>query len=82
MSADGGRTVKIEGAINGQDLISELSRVCEKHGSKSEFARKSGIPVSAISDILSGRRAMNDTMANALGYVRPTFYVPARRSQL
>ncbi|WP_367159928.1 hypothetical protein ABUE34_12860 [Kozakia baliensis] len=72
------RTVTIEGVMSPDDIRKELSRRCEKRGAKSELARKAGISPSAISDVLSRRREVNEQIANAIGYMAPRFFMPVR----
>lgn len=73
-----GREITIAGAMTREDIKRELSRQCEKWGEKSALARRAGIPASLISDVISGRREVNEAIANALGYMVPAFFVPAK----
>jgi plasmid maintenance system antidote protein VapI len=76
-----GRTLTIEGAMTPEDIRRELSRRCEKRGQQGAFARRVGIPQSTISEVIANRRPVNAQIANALGFVVPAFFIPARGLQ-
>ena len=65
-------------SITGKHLQAELSQACERAGSRSAWARKHGIPVSVVSEILCGKRDASEAIANALGYFRVVRFVSAR----
>lgn len=77
-----GRTLTLIGVMTPDDILAEISRKCEERGAKAALARRSGIPASLISDVLARRRPVNEAMANALGFVVPGFFVPARSSEV
>lgn len=66
-------------AIDQTGLLHELSRQCERAGSQSALARKTGIPVSQINAALNGGRQVSEVMANAMGFVRVDRYVDVRK---
>jgi len=64
--------------LTASDLRAELSHQCEKAGGQSAWARLRGVSASQVSEALSGRRDLSESMINALGYMRVTRYVPVR----
>lgn len=73
-----GRTLTIDGAVTPDELRVELSKICKVRGGQAELSRKTGLRQSTISSVLAGRLPINGIIANALGYVKPAFYMPAR----
>ena len=47
-----------------------LAEACATAGSMSAWARANGIPVSTVSETVSGKREPSEAIANALGLVR------------
>jgi hypothetical protein len=64
--------------LTAAQLRAELSRACEMAGGQSAWARLRGVSVSQVSEALSGRRDLSESMVNALGYMRVTRFVPLR----
>jgi hypothetical protein len=50
------------------DLRNLLRKACEDAGSQQKWAKVNGFSSPFVSDVLHGRRAITDRIANALGY--------------
>ncbi|GAB0118754.1 hypothetical protein [Acidisoma sp. 7E03] len=59
-----------------------LFDACEQAGGMRAWSRRTGVPVSLVSETLSGRRDPDVTIANALGLIALTAFVPARQAAL
>lgn len=57
------------------DVIRDLSQKCELAGGQSRWAEIHGVSRSQLCDVLGGRRAVTEAIANAAGYVRVTRFV-------
>lgn len=79
--SNAGRTLVIEGAVTAEELRRELIARCEVRGEAAKLAEHSGVPISLISEVRSGKRGVSPSIANAPGYVVPGFYVPARAKE-
>jgi len=66
-------------ALDKNGLLRELGRQVAGAGSQSAFSRKSGIPLSQISEALNGRRQVSEGMANAMGFAKVDRYVLVRK---
>ena len=55
-------------------LVARLFEACQNAGGQGNFARQHGIPQSILSEVLSGKRDVPETIANALGYVRTVVF--------
>jgi len=73
-----GRTLTMH-AMTADDIRNELISACSTRGAASEIARKAGLPRSTISDVISGRRSVSASIANALGYMSPAFFISVRK---
>ena len=68
-------------ALTPTALRAELSRQCESAGGQSAWARAHSIPVSQVSEALSGRRDLPDRIVNAMGFMRVARYIQVRRAR-
>lgn len=66
-------------ALDRTGLLHELGRQVAGAGSQSAFSRKTGIPLSQISEALNGRRQVSEAMANAMGFAKVDRWVLVRR---
>lgn len=71
-----------DGAITPQQLVAELMTAIHSIGSQTKFAHKKGVSQSLVSLTVTGKRGIDESIANALGYVKrvKVEYVPIRRS--
>lgn len=71
-----------DGAITPQQLIAELMTAIHSIGSQTKFANKKGVSQSLVSLTVTGKRGIDESIANALGYVKrvKVEYVPIQRS--
>lgn len=53
--------------IHRDDVVKLLERLCQKLGSQKALAEKLGVSPSYISDVLSGRRDISESLARKLG---------------
>ena len=71
-----------DGAITPQQLIAELMTAIHSIGSQTKFAHKKGVSQSLVSLTVTGKRGIDESIANALGYVKrvKVEYIPIQRS--
>ena len=71
-----------DGAITPQQLVAELMTAIHSIGSQTKFARRKGVSQSLVSLTVTGKRGIDESIANALGYVKRVRveYVPIQRS--
>lgn len=62
-----------------EEIRSRLADAVELAGGQSAWARNAGVPRSTVSEVLSHKRDMPESIINALGYVVRPMCVPARR---
>ena len=76
------RATDDDGAITPQQLVAELMTAIHSIGSQTKFAHKKGISQSLVSLTVTGKRGVDESIANALGYVKriKVEYVPIQRS--
>lgn len=65
-------------AMTGRELRAELSRQCDMSGSQTAWARLRGVAVSQVSEAISGKRDLSESIINAMGFMRVVRYVPIR----
>jgi hypothetical protein len=53
---------------------------CEQAGGMRAWSRRHGVPVSLVSETLSGRRPPGEAIANALGFLFVPAFLPVRSS--
>ena len=72
---DDGRAAK-----TGRQLLTELMTAIHQAGGQHKFARQRGISQSILSLTVTGRRGIDESVANALGYIKRVTveYVPIR----
>ncbi len=58
------------------DLIAILSSACDGAGGQQAWAREHGFSPQYVCDVLKGRRDVSESMANALGFLKETRFVP------
>lgn len=80
--AGGGREAGDDGAITPQQLIAELMTAIHSIGSQTKFAATKGVSQSLVSLTVTGKRGIDESIANALGYIKrvKVEYVPIQRS--
>lgn len=80
--AGGDREAGDDGAITPQQLIAELMTAIHSIGSQTKFAAKKGVSQSLVSLTVTGKRGIDESIANALGYIKrvKVEYVPIQRS--
>lgn len=61
------------------EIRNRLADAVELAGSQSAWARKAGIPRSIVSEVLSQKRDIPESIINALGYIVRPMCVPARK---
>lgn len=64
--------------MTAQDIRNMLFTACERAGGQRAWSRETGIPVSLVSQTLSGQREPADAVANGLGFFRVVSFVPVR----
>lgn len=62
-----------------EEIRSRLADAVGLAGSQSAWARKTGIPRSIVSEVLSQKRDIPESIINALGYIVRPMCVPARK---
>ena len=67
--------------LSAPELVKELMTAVDHAGSQRQFARRNGLSQAIVSATATGRRGIDETVANALGYFKRTkvAYVPIRR---
>ncbi len=75
------RDAEDDGAITPQQLIAELMTAIHSIGSQTKFAAKKGVSQSLVSLTVTGKRGIDESIANALGYIKrvKVEYVPIRQ---
>jgi hypothetical protein len=63
------------------DVLTRLRRECEAAGSRSEWARRNGVSVTYVSDVLARRREPGEGILRGLRLERVVTYRPVRRSR-
>ncbi|MBP0492197.1 hypothetical protein [Roseomonas indoligenes] len=66
-------------ALTSGDLRNRLSHACEMAGGQSRWAQRHNIPVSVVSETISGRRDPSERVINALGLMRVERFIPFKR---
>lgn len=66
--------------ITHSEMRAELKRQVTAAGGLMVFARMHGIPHSNLSEALSGRRLISETIANACGYIVQTTFKKIREA--
>lgn len=56
-----------------------LAERCELAGSRSEWARRHRIPLSVVSETISGKRDPSPAVINAMGFLRVERFIPIKR---
>lgn len=62
-----------------EEIRDRLADAVELAGSQSAWARKTGIPRSIVSEVLSQKRDIPESIINALGYIVRPMCIPARK---
>lgn len=65
--------------IHRDDVVKLLERLCQKLGSQKALAEKLGVSPSYISDVLSGRRDISESLARKLGLKVVIGYTPIKQ---
>lgn len=63
-------------AATAADLIAILRSACAGPGGQQGWARQHGFSPQYVNDVLHGRRDVSEAMANALGFLKETRFVP------
>lgn len=63
------------------ELVQMLRAACVAEGGQKRFAIKHGIAQSIVSDVLNSNREIPDSIAGALGLIRPRYFLKARRTE-
>ena len=61
------------------EIRERLAEAVDLAGGQSAWARKTGVPRSTVSEVLSQKRDMPESIINALGYIVMPMCVPARK---
>lgn len=78
MSAVPAPSPRLAGACEAEAIRSLLFAQCEQAGGLRAWARRHGVPVSLVSETLSGRRPPGEAIANALGFLCVPAFLPVR----
>ncbi|MCC6105921.1 hypothetical protein [Acetobacter sp.] len=62
-----------------EEIRNRLADAVDLAGSQSAWARKTGISRSIVSEVLSQKRDIPESIINALGYIVRPMCVPARK---
>lgn len=62
-----------------EEIRARLADAVQMEGSQSAWARKTGIHRTTVSEVLSRKRDIPESIINALGYIVRPMCVPARK---
>ena len=60
---------------NAPDLLELLRHEVGRAGSITAFSAERGVTRELVTMTLSGKRELSDTIANALGFMRPAYFI-------
>ncbi|MFT8367525.1 MAG: hypothetical protein ABF646_02110 [Acetobacter papayae] len=62
-----------------EEIRARLADAVQMAGSQSAWARKAGVPRTTVSEVLSHKRDIPESIINALGYIVRPMCLPARK---
>jgi hypothetical protein len=66
--------------VTEREVLQMLRKACQDAGSQRAWAHAHEFSEAYVSDILSGRREITVSVANALGLLRTVAYLPLRQT--
>lgn len=67
--------------LNRVDLYTALCNKCTEAGGQSAFAKKHGVSVAYVSDVLNGRKSPGPALLKAMGLRKVVRYEPVKGAE-